>query len=295
MKLAIALLVTASLFAQQEPQGPRPKGKKGPGGGDGGPYHHVVLSASSDDGLTWTLDEGVRMEHASVPCAVVTDDGKVMMYFVDADRKSGPETANVAVSEDGLTFEKLGLEIRGMPAEKALDPSVLLLEDGLYVLYYFGCQRNPDEAGSHEVRRAVSDDGVHFEDKGMAFSKEMLVDPDVFWWKGTWYMYVFGRGNTLVATSKDGLEFEYHGPLSLKNWGTTAPIKVGNRLRLYAFDQRAREEDEVHSFTSTDGLEWEEEDGARLKAGKGEQYTDPQVVRFGGGYKMYFKRSASPR
>ncbi len=293
MKLAILLLAAVPLLAQQDPQGPRPKGKKGPGG-DGGPYQHVVLSASSEDGLTWTLDEGVRMEHASVPCAVVTDEGKVMLYFVDADRKSF-ETANVAVSEDGLTFEKLGLEIEGMPARKALDPSILLLEDGMYVLYYFACQQSPDAEGSHDVRRAVSDDGVRFEDKGTAFSREMLVDPDVFWWKDTWYMYVFGRGNTLVATSKDGLDFEYHGPLALKGWGTTAPIRFGDRLRLYAFDQRACEANEVHSFTSTDGLEWEEEDGARLTAGEGEQYTDPQVVRFRGRYKMYFKRSASPR
>ncbi len=288
MKIIALLLVALPLFAEQP--GPRPK--KG-GGGDGGPRAHVVLSASSKDGLAWTLDEGTRLEHASVPCAVVTDDGKVRVYFVDASE--APESANVAESEDGIHFKKLGLEIKGVPAQKALDPSALLLDGGMYVLYYFSCEANPDAAGSHEVRRAVSEDGVHFEDKGTAFSQEALVDPDVFWWKDRWYMYVFGRGNTVIATSKDGLEFTYMQDLDLKGWGTTAPIRVGDKLRLYAFDQRAHEANEVHSFASTDGVSWKEEPGVRLTAAKGEQYTDPQVVRWKGGYKMYFKRSASPR
>lgn len=45
----------------------------------GGPYTHRVLSATSQDGLRWTRDEGVRMEHASVPCAVADGD-RILLY-----------------------------------------------------------------------------------------------------------------------------------------------------------------------------------------------------------------------
>ena len=66
------------------------------------------------------------------------------------------------------------------------------------------------------------------------------------------------------------------------------------RLRLYAFEQRARVGNRVRSFISTDGFRWEVEDGTRLAAGQEEQITDPFVVRWKGGYKMFFKTQAPP-
>ena len=54
----------------------------------GGPYVHRIGSASSADGLAWTLDEGTRLEHASLPCAVALKD-RILLYYVDADRGAG--------------------------------------------------------------------------------------------------------------------------------------------------------------------------------------------------------------
>ncbi|MBU1672694.1 MAG: exo-alpha-sialidase, partial [Actinobacteria bacterium] len=260
-----------------------------PGAMQGGPYTHRVMSASSPDGLTWTPDGRTLLEHASVPCAVVTPSGALRAYYVDAGQV--PETANCAESTDGgATFRVLGLTIEGLPTEKAVDPSIVILPDGRYRLYYFGVSGSPAQAGEHSIYSAVSEDGVHFVQEKEVFRYPGLVDPDVFWTGSDWMMYVFSIGKeTIVARSADGLSFEYTGPLSLQRWGTTAPVSLGDgRFRLYAFDQPASTT--VASFLSTDCINWTREEGTRLSAPQGFQVTDPFVVRMPDGtWKMVFK------
>ena len=259
----------------------------------GGPYAHQVLSASSRDGVTWTRDDGVRLEHASVPCAVVFKD-RIFLYFVDANRGEGQEeSVGCAVSDDGLRFDRQKLVIDGMTARKAVDPSILIDREGKFRLYYFASSARGDPArdeSPHEIHLATSDDGIRFRNVGKVFSHADLVDPDVFFFKDAWFMYVFARGDTLIATSPDGRDFTYKGPLALRGWGTVAPIPLDDgRLRLYAFDQRKQRANSVRSFLSKDGLEWTAEEGDRLAGAEEEQITDPYVIRFKDAYKMYFK------
>jgi hypothetical protein len=258
-----------------------------------GPYVHKILSASSIDGLNWTRDAGVRVEHASVPCAVA-DGNRILLYFVDADRGAGKsESVNCAVSYDGLKFEKQPFVIAGLPTLKAVDPSVLKDASGKFRLYYFGSDAGGDPAGQakeHEIHLALSDDGIQFKEAGVAFRYPRLVDPDVFFFNGTWFMYVFGGGKTLIAASRDGYDFTYLGQLDLPGYGTVAPLQINNRqLRLYAFEQRKPAANAFVSFLSADGINWTREEGARLRAADNEQITDPFVIRWKGGYKMYFK------
>lgn len=261
-----------------------------PGQPMGGPYFHKVQSASSEDGLTFTLDERVLLEHASVPASVVLPDGRIRIYYVDASKL--PETANVAESQDGgRTFTPLGLVITNRTRSKALDPAIVRLPDGRWRLYYFACSRNPDEEGAHEIHAAISSDGVHFKEEQTVFAREGLVDPDV-WWNGKeWLMFVFSGAEreTIVARSQDGLKFDYVGPLGLRGWGTVAPIKLDDgRFRLYAFEQRTQRS--IGSFVSADGLRWTHEPGTRLTVTEGKQITDPFVLRLkDGSWKMIFK------
>jgi hypothetical protein len=258
-----------------------------------GPYAHKVLSATSPDGLRWTRDEDVRMEHASVPCAVADGD-RILLYYVDADRGPGkPESVGCAVSRDGIHFEKQPLSIEGLPTFKAIDPSVMKDADGKFRLYYFASNAGGDPAGQseqHEIHLALSDDGIRFKEASVVFRHPHLVDPDVFFYKGTWFMYVYGEGRTVIATSQDGRDFTYKQALEWPGYGTVAPVLLDDgRLRLYAFEQRKPNGNEVHSFISTDGLHWTREEGFRLRAEPGEQITDPFVIRWKGGYKMFFK------
>ncbi|MGB5036293.1 MAG: hypothetical protein WBQ66_06785 [Blastocatellia bacterium] len=283
--LAVSLAILAGSIVVQGIQAPP----------TAGPYTHQVLSASSPDGLTWTHDGVVLLEHASVPCVIVMPDGQLRIYYVDASQM--PETVNCAESADGGTsFEPLGLSIAGLTSEKAVDPSIVRLENGRYRLFYYGANGDPGAAGTHYVRSAISDDGVHFRETGTALAYPGLVDPDVFKVRDKWLMFVFSltEHTTMVAESRNGRKFRKVRPLGLDGFGTTKPVQFDDgRFRLYAFDQRTQRT--IVSFVSEDGLEWSQEAGVRLDAPIGKEITDPQVVRLpDGGWKMVFKVSDPP-
>jgi len=281
--LAASLLILAASAAAPA-QGP-----------PAGPFTHQVLSASSPDGLTWTHDGVVLLEHASVPCAIVMPDGNLRIYYVDASQI--PETANCAESTDGgATFQALGLHIAGLTSEKAVDPSIVRLKNGRYRLYYYGATGDPGADGTHYVRSAISGDGVAFVEEGPALAYDGLVDPDVFKAGDRWLMFVFSLTDhtTVVAESRKGRKFRKVRPLGLDGYGTTAPVRLDDgSFRLYAFDQRNQRT--IVSFVSTDGLAWTPEPGVRLEAPAGKEITDPQVVRLpDGSWKMVFKVSDPP-
>jgi len=275
-------------------------GNPGPpaGGGIGG---HQVLSATSADGINWTRDPGVRMARASVPAAINDGDQRVLLYFVQPPLEPGrPETVALAVSADGARFEpEPAFRIEGLSTLKAVDPSIVKAPDGSFRLYYLASNHPGDPAAGpnpHAIHVAVSSDGIRFRETGSVFEYPDLVDPDVFQFRDEWFMYVFARNGTVIAKSADGLKFTYTGLLSPAGWGTTAPIPLPDgRLRLYAFDQRTPSANVVRSFLSTDGINWTPEPGDRLRANPGEQITDPFVIPWRGGYKMYFKSSSPPQ
>ncbi len=272
---------------------PPPKSPLPPTGGEG-PYSHQIYSASSRDGLTWTHDNRLLLDHASVPAAIVTPEGKIRLYYVDASgaREGRSENVNCAESSDGgATFRVLNCTIANRAGDKAVDPSIVRLPDGRYRLYYYAVTGKMDATSAHAIYSAISTDGVRFTQEKKVFEHPGAVDPDVFWTGKDWLMYVFTlkEGRTIIARSSDGLSFEYVAPLNPRNWGTTAPVKLDDgRFRLYAFKQP--EMNSVGSFISTDALNWTQESGTRLTARSGESITDPFVVRLPDGtWKMFFK------
>jgi hypothetical protein len=262
---------------------------------------HQVGSATSADGLTWTRDEGIRVPRASVPCAINDGDRRVLLYFVQPPDQPGKhETVACAVSADGMRFDPApSFQIEGLSTLKAVDPSILKDDAGRFRLYYLASNHPGDPAAGpnpHAIHLALSDDGIRFRETGRVFEYPDLVDPDVFQFQNQWFMYVFARNATIIARSADGMRFNYEGVLSPAGWGTTAPLTLPDgRLRLYAFDQRTPVGNVVRSFLSSDGVNWTPEEGDRLKAAPDEQITDPFVIPWRGGYKMYFKTTAARR
>jgi hypothetical protein len=273
----------------------------GPGPVSGGIADHQVHSATSTDGLMWTRDPGVRIERASVPCAINDGDRRVLVYFVQPPEQPGrPETVACAVSGDGVRFEpEPAFRIDGLSTLKAVDPSIVMDESGRFRLYYLASNHQGDPASGpnpHPIHMALSEDGVRFRETGPVFEYSNLVDPDVFRYRGEWFLYVFAGNATIIARSADGTRFRYQGELAPPGWGTTAPVALPDgRLRLYAFDQRTPTGNVVRSFLSTDGMNWVVEPGDRLVAALDEQITDPFVLPWRGGWKMYFKVTPAPR
>ncbi|MBI3914156.1 MAG: hypothetical protein HY327_08240 [Chloroflexi bacterium] len=103
-----------AMFAPGQTPGVQPQAKgtgspqgKPQAGAQGGPYLHHIESATSTDGLNWTNDGKILIEHASVLTTMVTTEGKVRLYYVDASKI--PETVNCAESSDDRAFERRAL------------------------------------------------------------------------------------------------------------------------------------------------------------------------------------------
>lgn len=270
------------------------------GGGGQGPYTHNITSASSEDGLSFTPDKNILINHGSVPTSILTQDNKIFLYYVNASgmRQNILETTGIASSEDnGKTFTPLDMEIEGKPTDKALDPAIVAWPGGGFRLYYYASDRDPgSQTSAHQIRSAWSDDGIRFVDEGISFIWPGLVDPDV-WWNGTlWQMYVYSisEGDTVVAVSDDGRSFSYQGPLGIGKVGTSAPVTLDDgSFRMYAFEQNER--GNIISFRSEDGYTWKQEEGVRLKKPEKAMISDPSAVQFPDGtWRLFFKLSPAP-
>lgn len=262
---------------------------------------HQIWSASSEDGLTWTYDNILAVDQASVSIPLLLPDGTIRLYYVDGTTK--PSTVGCSESIDnGATFTKLECEIEGTETIN-VDPTIVLLDDGTYRLYYFAGTTDPEKGigdpasilGDHTINSAISDDGIYFEEEGTVFTSEGLMDPDVFYTGEQYILYsATNLGKSVIATSDDGLDFTYYSDFPIERMGLSKPITLDDgTFRMYVFNQKGQKE--VLSLISEDGLSWTQEDGVRLEAPEDKEITDSQVIQLEDGtYKMYFKLSNPP-
>ncbi len=116
-----------------------------PGGTSGGA---MIISAVSSDGLTWTKENGIRVDNGGIydfggaghPDIVELPDGTYRMYYSGWD-EVGYHILS-AVSSDGLTWTKeAGEVITGggiYDSQYAHSPHILELSGGAYRMYYTG-------------------------------------------------------------------------------------------------------------------------------------------------------------
>jgi hypothetical protein len=123
-----------------------------------------IRSATSSDGLKWTMDPGVRVasegHNYASPRIVFLDDGQCRMYLFD--RGLGIISL---LSRDGLEFhQEPGLRIaQDGPHDSlcAFAPEVVRVAGAGYVMYYAGYSHVPESSASRaDILRAVSEDGL---------------------------------------------------------------------------------------------------------------------------------------
>lgn len=225
-------------------------------GGPGG-----ILSAISDDGLTFTREPGVRVPSGSMgtseaiatdPSVVVLKDGWVRLYYKGATGPGGPgqsiHSVFSAVSTDGLSFEKEGIRIDSQQTPDrgwASVPEAVVLPDGRVRIYYVSDGLDV----KHGIVSAISEDGLSFTREGPVLTG--FVDPAIIRLAdGTYLMiavaFPFGSGGRLPdATpgiysfaSQDGTNFEDR-KLVLEGEGNIDPavVDLGNgTYRVYYWD-----------------------------------------------------------
>ncbi len=251
--------------------------------GEDGPWNHRLLLAASTDGVHWNKTYQILADQASVPDVIVDHEGNLRVYYVDY--LNGGIT--VAVSADGGKTWTYG-RVKGLTPEW-VDPDVVLLPDGRYRLY---ASYMPLEGPQDKIVSAISEDGINFTpEEGCRYHEpgSLVTDPDVFQFKGRWYMIV-GPELTLLE-SEDGLTFKKLRKLPFGG-GVSCTIPYGEGLRVYFHLDEAGPLKIYLSYTG-DLENWSEPEVVLFgEEGSLDQYGvgDPAVAKLpGGGYIMVYK------
>ena len=145
-----------------------------------------ILSAISNDGLTFAKESGVRISPGTGFESIVCDptivnlpDGKIRMYYKGANSQNPGPGQSIhkiysAISSDGLTFKKEGLRIDSETNGDngwASVPDAIILPDGRVRIYYVTAAEM-----QHGIGSAISSDGLDFE-KESGIRVPNLVDP----------------------------------------------------------------------------------------------------------------------
>ncbi len=103
---------------------------------------HLVYSATSLDGATFTADAGTRLSVENLTDPEVISFGSQWIMYYSVGMSSG-----VAVSDDGLLFSDKGI----IPLATGGVPGALAVDDGVYM---YGCKQG--------ITSAFSSDGITF-------------------------------------------------------------------------------------------------------------------------------------
>ncbi len=273
-----------------------------------GPYWDEVRIATSKDGLAFESTGKTVVTHASVPAAVVDDQGRIWLFYVDfgpepierlirgekVDFKAGFQGLAAAVSDDGFNFRKADLEIQGIVEGVAVDPHIVVATDGTFQLYYLGVpalQLSPTSGdpakspGAHNIYLATAkSDLSKWQQQGVAWTGPFGGADPVVWQidDKTYYIASGGIGKSVDGGYSFQETRETELPRVNDNGGppgTPDIIKVEGGYRLFHTTKAG-----IKSLFSKDGISWEEEEGIR---GLG---ADPTVVKLKDGtYLMYYK------
>jgi len=268
-----------------------------------GPFFHKVYKATSNDGLNFIRENQVLLDKASVPDAVRTKDGRIFVYAVDGAKRSKTGIM-VAISDDnGKTFRQGSIRIIGKDEiEPLADPQAILTDDKIRLFYVVFPKTKPplDASGRPiptgdkiKIKSALSKDGVNFqEEPGSRYeTTEIVTDPDVIKIGANWFMYL-SLGTRLIATSSsDGKSFKTEKTIR-ENGSVSKTVPIENQKYRQFFCKGG-----ISSAVTTDGLNWVDEGGVRLKVEQGEIVCDPSPVRIGEEWIMFFKSAvpASPK
>jgi hypothetical protein len=234
-----------------------------------------IMSAYSDDGLTWTKTNKVITDQADVGEIVIDEKGIIYLYYYGwtvGDKENIPA---MAISQDnGETWTFKNMSWEGFPNRGDLADPDLLYENGIFRLY--GSTRTPD--GFINVAYGESTDGINFEYKGLAFEMSEGMGGGVastHYINDQYHLLSLGalgqpgeeHGLHWYATSKDGNVFEYIEKVFFTannhNYHVGNAIPMDEGMRLYLFTPAGGSP--ILSWFSTNGKDWELEEGNRLE------------------------------
>ena len=242
------------------------------------PYYHRVYSGTSVNGLSWTVNNTIIFDHASVPGAVFYN-GKVYVYFVNAECG---EKLSVAISDNhGNSFALYDVAISGSHSPRPVDPNPIV-DGGLIRLTYVGNLGGTPQS----IVTAHSSDGINFVEDAILFSEPNITDPDLFHYSPSEWILFVDQGSTLLKANGTSLSMPFVKDSTFSFAGILCSTHYINS-RFYAY------------YLGSNGISVAEYNSSGLTVLAENLITgftgfigDPTVVVFGpDNYLMYFKQT----
>ena len=246
----------------------RGRGTPPPNARGEGPWATRSMLAISTNGLDFQRLHFVLSDQAGVPNVVLDHEHRARVYYVDFGNGNILASATQRDANNFTNWIYRRVRISGLPERPAaapVDPSVVLLPDNRYRLYFMQAAPRPS------FYSAISSNGFDFtKEDGVRFSAEPqpCFDPVVLKTDDGWRLWG-GPDGKFFARSRDGLQFIATGEFRAEGarfmpWSAAALPKKGG-YRLYGnFLGPGEWSGGVSSVFSRDGETWQREPGIRL-------------------------------
>lgn len=167
-------------------------------GANPGQQRKELRSYTSDNGLDWTLEPGVRQSDVGfgVPDVVPISDGQWRLYWCSRNSDDKTQIAAANSTAGGLGFKPT--KLTGLPVGY-VDPSVVQLGDGSWLA---ALSTNPRELGSRETQKvylATSKDGLRWKLRSrplISSKSNSALDPTLLKVSKNRYRIYYSWGNT---------------------------------------------------------------------------------------------------
>jgi hypothetical protein len=232
----------------------------GIGPSSNGPWMTRLLSARSDDGLTWEKTGDIISDQADVPDLAIVD-GLVYLYYTAWTAGNKKNTTVVALSyDDGQTWIHKFIDVNGFEGLiSPVDPDIAYVNN----VFRLFLTSDPNDGDGPRSYWAESDDGLSFTHGGVAFASagENVLDPNTILINDTWHYFAGGApGGNWHATSDDGKEFTYYASEEFREGNLTHMMSNGIEMDgVYRYWAFSNDDTDIYSFTTEDGYDWEYE------------------------------------
>lgn len=246
-----------------------------------GPWNRDLDLYESRNGIRFSR-RGTFVERAGVPCLVRDAElGLVCVFqwFPFNRRDAFDQIALVVSEDDGETWsdpEPVAIENMPENLHRAFDPTLVILEDGRFRLYFSSERVSRDRPrGNRAIFSAVSEDALTYEfepGQRFGFDTEETYDVSVVRFKGVWHLFCpipEQDGEAYHAVSRDGLNFTRVGDVAVAVAGSWIGNAVANgrEMRFYGSGREG-----VWCGVSKDGNRWQLEEAVELDGG------DPSIA-----------------
>lgn len=227
-----------------------------------GPWARRILTAYSDDGLTWVKSGQVLSDQADVGALVADASGRIYMYYLGWTVGERQNVPAVAISDDdGETWTFHHVEFVGFTGSGYLSDPAVVFRDGIFRMY-----GTVTEGGMiRTLAYGDSSDGITFSRGGTAFEVdgEQAGVASIYFHEDQWHLLSLAslggstveNGTHWTAVSTDGATFERTGSqlftISGQSYFTGNPFETNAGVRMYVFTPSGMP---IRSYFASDGV-----------------------------------------